>query len=179
MNPEDITGERIEVPTGASNGVFSVGDRVSPSDRDNVGTVIEELGGDRYRVEFVSLKGIADKVFEAKELRPLDSEGAAGSQGLPPPEYKLHTAEEILNWPPAEWLIDGVLLGASFAVLFGEPGSFKTFLALDWALSIAAGRDWCGRVTKKAMVVYVAAEGVGGIKKRLHGSLTADSTRPT
>lgn len=182
MKPEDITGEVIEVPTGPSNGdrpqrsagpVFHAGDRVSPSDRENVGTILAELDGRRYLVGFVSREGTAAEVeFDAAELRPLDGAGASNSQGLPPPEYKLHTAEEILNWPAPVWLIMGLLPSGAFAVLYGEPGSFKSFLALDWALHLAAGRDWCRTCAKKVMVVYVAAEGVGGLKKRLDAWLS-------
>jgi len=56
---------------------------------------------------------------------------------------------------------------AELAVLFGESGSGKSFLALDLAVDIAMGTSWRGRVTRRGRVVYVAAEGAGGFRNRL------------
>ena len=52
-------------------------------------------------------------------------------------------------------------------VLFGASGTFKSFLAIDMALHIAHGLPWLGRKTAAGSVVYVAAEGAGGLRKRL------------
>ena len=50
-----------------------------------------------------------------------------------------------------DWLVDRYLETGSLACLFGDPGTCKTFIALDIGLSIATGRKWCGRpVTGKA-----------------------------
>ena len=38
-----------------------------------------------------------------------------------------------------EWLIEDFLSQGSYAILFGAAGSFKTFIALDMALTIATG----------------------------------------
>jgi KaiC/GvpD/RAD55 family RecA-like ATPase len=63
-------------------------------------------------------------------------------------------------------MIENILPKNSLAVLYGEPGSGKTFVALSIALSIAAGHNWCGIRTEKGLVVYVAAEGVAAFKAR-------------
>src|SRR5215204_5222993 len=55
---------------------FQVGDRVRPSDRDNIGTIVEHLGPGRYRVGFVGPGGEAEKDFDEADLKPL--EGAEG-----------------------------------------------------------------------------------------------------
>src|SRR5687768_9638876 len=52
-------------------------------------------------------------------------------------------------------------------VIYGPSGEGKSFVALDWALSVATGRDWQGHATKKGTVLYVVAEGGRGIKKRI------------
>lgn len=69
--------------------------------------------------------------------------------------------------PDPTWLIDGVLPMGSLAVLYGMPGAYKSFLAADWALSIATGQSWAGRQVRHGSVLYVAAEGVNGYKLRV------------
>ncbi len=40
---------------------------------------------------------------------------------------------------PPEWLVRDFLPQGAYAILFGAPGTFKTFIALDIALSVACG----------------------------------------
>jgi hypothetical protein len=80
---------------------------------------------------------------------------------------KLLTAAQVIQRPPPEALIEGLLFRSSLALLYGKPKSFKSFLALDWALSIAGGRDWGDRATAQGPVIYVAAEGLAGLGKRI------------
>jgi AAA domain len=47
----------------------------------------------------------------------------------------------------------------SLSRMYGAPGSGKSFVALDLALSLAAGRFWAGRRLKAQRVIYVMAEG--------------------
>jgi AAA domain-containing protein len=53
------------------------------------------------------------------------------------------------------------------AGLYGPSRHGKSFVALAWALCVATGRDWFGRATSKGAVIYVAAEGGRGIRKRV------------
>jgi hypothetical protein len=80
---------------------------------------------------------------------------------------KFYNIEEVLSLPDLEWLIKDFLPKASFAVLFGPPSVGKSFLALSLALAIAAGKDWVGRTVKGGPVLYIAAEGFGGLKLRV------------
>lgn len=68
--------------------------------------------------------------------------------------------------PPPEWLIGG-LITTGLTVVFGPPAAGKSFLALDWACSVATGRHWFGRSAQRRQVLYVAAEGVAGIPRRV------------
>lgn len=81
--------------------------------------------------------------------------------------FDILTVSDVEALPDIEWLVQGVLPCSSFAVLFGQPGSGKSFIALSLALSCAAGTSWLGRATKPANILYIAAEGVLGFKKRL------------
>jgi len=66
-----------------------------------------------------------------------------------------------------DWIIKGVLPNAEVGVIFGEPGSGKTFAALDMAMGVARGENWRNRHVHGGRVVYVAAEGAAGLRKRL------------
>lgn len=70
-----------------------------------------------------------------------------------------------LTLPPA--LIDGVLPRGANAILRGRDGTFKTFVALDWALHVATGRPWRGHAVEAGRVLYIAGEGHHGIAKRV------------
>jgi hypothetical protein len=77
------------------------------------------------------------------------------------------TIEELQAMPPPRWLVQGILLEDSIAAIFGAPESFKSFLAVDWAMSIAANRPWHDRTVLPGGVLYIAAEGARGLAKRV------------
>lgn len=69
--------------------------------------------------------------------------------------------------PSPEYIIKDVLPQARLAVLFGEAGAGKSFVALDMSMAIALGKPWNGYKSKPGRVVYICAEGAGGFAKRL------------
>jgi len=83
------------------------------------------------------------------------------------PAKRLLTLEEIEALPDLQYLIAGVLPEHSLCVLYGEPGCGKTFVALSMALQCASEASWIGRTTRRARVLYIAAEGGFGMKYRL------------
>lgn len=83
-----------------------------------------------------------------------------------PARFAVQPASTFAQGRVPTWMIKGFLPKAELAVLFGESGSGKSFLALDMALDISMGLPWRGRRTKQGRVVYVAAEGVGGVRTR-------------
>ncbi len=74
---------------------------------------------------------------------------------------------DIENRPLRTWIIPGILPQSGIAMLFGAPGTYKSFLAIDWALAIGYGRGWAGRATKQGPVAYIAAEGSFGLSSRI------------
>lgn len=76
-------------------------------------------------------------------------------------------ARELLTIPSPDWLVEGVLEQSSFNVLYGAPGTGKSFIALDLALSLAYGRPWNGINVAGGSVIYVAAEGYQSLARRL------------
>lgn len=66
----------------------------------------------------------------------------------------------------APYLVKGLLQQRSHAVLYGAPGQGKTFVALDLAYHVAAGRPWHGHRVAEGCALYLAFEGMGGIARR-------------
>lgn len=75
--------------------------------------------------------------------------------------------------PPPTWLIDTIIPAGGLAAMYGEPGSGKTFIALDMALSVATGAPWQGHTCDRGYVLYISAEGGNGIGKRVRAWLQA------
>lgn len=95
-----------------------------------------------------------------------------------PHRFKPVSWAEFANAQIGEWIIKDVLPKAELAVIYGAPGSGKTFMALDAAMSIARGIEWANKRVKQGRVVYICAEGSGGFRKRLkayeiHHKITA------
>lgn len=84
-------------------------------------------------------------------------------------KFKFLSADSLTQYPPkANWLIKPYLDAGSLAVLFGEPASMKSFLAIDMGCCVAAGKDWHGMAVRKSgAVFYIAGEGFNGLCKRL------------
>jgi hypothetical protein len=83
------------------------------------------------------------------------------SHGIAPAlkPFNLISLSDLAQSPPVEWIVPGVLRLDGVACLYGPPGAGKSLLALDWALSIAAGTAWHGHEVARGNVLYVAAEG--------------------
>ena len=67
----------------------------------------------------------------------------------------------------ATWLVKHLLPTECKGLLFGASGTFKSFVAVDLACHVAHGMPWLGRRTVQGPVVYLAAEGGGGLWKRV------------
>ncbi|WP_326546097.1 AAA family ATPase [Mycolicibacterium sp. ND9-15] len=96
-------------------------------------------------------------------------DGDSGGGQTKPPTYAglLLTRSALRTLPNPAPLIDNVLDKGTCALLYGHRGTFKTFIALDWALCGATGRPWQGRATERGRVLYIAAEGAFGAKGRI------------
>lgn len=68
--------------------------------------------------------------------------------------------------PEPRWLMEGLLPAASTVMLYGPSGSYKSFLALDMALTLASGIAAWGAPARAACdVVYVPAEGARSVER--------------
>lgn len=70
----------------------------------------------------------------------------------------------------AKWLIKGWVPESGLMMIYGAPGSGKSFIALDMMLSISTGKPvWQGyRIAQKSKsIVYFCGEGEEGISQRI------------
>lgn len=99
----------------------------------------------------------ADVSWTAAELEARVIEPDAAPK--PTSVYQLQTVAEIRAQPALPWLVVDLLPARGLCVWYGEPGSGKSFLALDLGAHSATGRRWASRRTRHAKVVYIALEG--------------------
>lgn len=102
--------------------------------------------------------------------RPIPTEGGdpnpiAADQ--PATRYRFWSDIQVQDLPPLTWVVDKILAEACLSVIYGEPWTGKSFLALDLACHVAEGVQWCGRKVTQGPVVYIAAEGMRGMQLRI------------
>jgi hypothetical protein len=77
------------------------------------------------------------------------------------------TLEELESLPKRDYLLKGLISRGEISLWVGPPKCGKSFLLLFVAYMLAQGKSIFGRRAKPARVLYVAAEGTGGIAKRI------------
>lgn len=109
---------------------------------------------------------------EAERLRVgHEARAVVVAEGAPSPAElaaEFYDAAELDTLPSAEPLIADVITRNAYAILRGRDGTYKTFTALDWSLSLACGRRWQGKQTERVKVLYVAGEGIYGMAARVN-----------
>jgi hypothetical protein len=111
----------------------------------------------------------------SEEFRAVAARAKAEGQGQAPKvdatrrsPFDVLTGDEILAMPDPQWLVEGLIQENSLVLFSGVYGSFKSFVALDFALSLARGSDVLGRFAslRECVVLYCAGEGAAGLKLR-------------
>lgn len=110
---------------------------------------------DPLTTELLNGSAAAEAYESAHERRTIRARG-----------FSLLHATELEPRAP-EWLVRDRLERDSLALVFGDPGTGKSFLAVAWAASVATGAMWFGHRVRQAPVIYVAGEGRSGIARRL------------
>lgn len=78
----------------------------------------------------------------------------------------VHISSYLGELTAPNWLIRDIVEVDSLLMIFGDPESGKSFMAMDWAASVASGRDWNGFPVKQGPVLYINGEGRNGINRR-------------
>ena len=64
-------------------------------------------------------------------------------------------------------LVEGLIPAKGVGVIYGPSSAGKSFVTVDWAMRIAGSGKVLDRFTEASGVLYFAAEGQGGLRKRL------------
>ncbi len=104
----------------------------------------------------------ADAIAEGFDVHAFLNDAAA-----PKPEtYPTLDLDALAALKPPAFIVDGYLVEGGLTLLYGAPGSLKSFAALDMGLSIAFGTPWQGAKVEAGAILYVAGEGAVGLAKR-------------
>jgi hypothetical protein len=161
------------------------------SDNDEVGlrhadTVIVSLWGKADQIKRVDLPGLPEKGDVVDYLRehtlgelieivkgtpalteaPQVSDDVVADEDGAVERYQTMRRDAVFAMPPVEFLVDGLITDTGFTMMYGAPGTGKSFIAIDIALSVAHGIEWQGQEVKPGAVLYIAGEGIGGFSKR-------------
>ncbi|WP_181700541.1 AAA family ATPase [Chthonobacter albigriseus] len=85
----------------------------------------------------------------------------------PTPRFRLEPLASIAAPALPAWHIRDLLPATGLSVIYGPPGSGKSFLALHAVLCLASGMMFAGKRSRPAGVVYIAAEAGEGFKRRV------------
>ena len=160
-------------------------------DNDQVGhrhadAVVASLWGKANQIKRVDLPGLPDKgdvvdylrthtledlASEVRKVEPLTEAPQVAEDDIVAEEqaierYKMMRRDAVFAMPPVEFLVDGLITDTGFTMMYGAPGTGKSFIAIDIALSVAHGQPWQGQAVKQGPVLYIAGEGIGGFGKR-------------
>jgi len=117
-------------------------------------------------------KGLEPRAFDPLEKFKEPAPQALATEPVATPatfrgKFPIIASYQFAQRPPPEWIVKGVLPKADLGVMYGASGSGKSFVAMDLALAIARGAPWRERRVRQARVMYLAAEGGGGVAMRL------------
>jgi hypothetical protein len=116
-----------------------------------------------FEVVPVATAGDASTGVEVRAVEP-----NTVSFNLQPSTFRLKKVGEFIRGKSPGWLIKHHWPAQSFILEIGESGAGKTFSVLDKCAAICRGvAEWRGHRVKRGKVVYVAAEGSGGFRKRV------------
>ena len=80
---------------------------------------------------------------------------------------RFHTINDLLTMPKPQWLVEDLFETNSLVMVAGAPGSFKSFLVLDWIMCLTLGKDWHGKRVQPSKVLYILGEGKASLLKRM------------
>lgn len=110
-----------------------------------------------------------------RALPPVDVGALVAQRGVEPPVpsdpvdallAECMTPDDLEMVPNPTPLIMDVLDLNTTAWLIGKSGTYKSFVALDWAAHVGTGLPWQGRTVRQGAVLYIVAEGASGMKLR-------------
>lgn len=126
-----------------------------------------------YAQNEIGSKGLRDPIETFSGVKGSESNSEVNSRSETsnkvPVRDSFYPRDELEqdNRPEPEWVVPGWIQEQSIVMIYGAPGSYKSFVAVEFAMSMAAGIPIFGMdyVQKPQDVVYAAGEGAIGIEK--------------
>lgn len=115
-------------------------------------------GGEDTSIDFQ----VVDDIPLALPTEAADA-GPAAEIKNPIKILKTLSFEDMQKMQEPEWLVAGVLIRNTSALMFGKSNAYKSFTAIDLALSVGTGREWHGCAVQKTKVLLVTTEGANGV----------------
>ena len=81
--------------------------------------------------------------------------------------YRVYTVAECASAPPRGYIVKNLLAPRDVGSIFGPPAAGKSMLAPQMGYMVALGRTVFGQRVRKGKVLYVAAEDLTGMLKRV------------
>lgn len=173
MGASNWQSEYAEALRGKYIAIFPDNDKAGQKYVDDV---TKSLHGIAASIRVVKLPGLAEKGDVSDWLEAGGTREQLISLIQATPEIKQKTAKEdhkfrlvhiseIENKVP-DWLIKNMMEFDTLIEFFSDPGSGKTFLAVDIAACVATGKAFHGKKVRQGPVIYIAGEGQNGIKRR-------------
>jgi ATP:corrinoid adenosyltransferase len=103
-------------------------------------------------VHMARQSGMPQHTYTPPRLEVVDQPAQAG-------RFKFMTTKELLSSPRVGWRVLDVIPKRGLIVMWGAPGSGKSFAAFDLAAHIAMGKRYQGKRVKKGLALIIAAEG--------------------
>lgn len=121
----------------------------------------------------------AAEQIRRKVRRDLDAE-------LKPPRPSIRSrlvdSNDLERIEPPRMILGEFLPAKAIGFIGGDTGTYKSFVAVSWACSLAAGRAWQDdprfSVSEPVRCLYVAAEGGGGVRMRVEAWRAAHGALP-
>lgn len=166
---------------------------------ENKSTAAPQLAGEALMNEVIKKKkaaaSAATNSTPAPKVQPQTQPQPPANENPDRNDYEYLTVgfgDFVRDFKPLQWLIYGYILKDALQMCFGPSGAGKSFVALDMALHVAVQKmiedanernedpnflspslgdvaTWHGQITHGGRVLYVAGEGIVGMKKRALG----------
>ena len=81
--------------------------------------------------------------------------------------FKYILLSETATLPEPNDFVEDVLCEGQLSVIFGDANVGKTFFAFDLAMRVARSEPWSRKQTDCGLVVFIAGEGAGGVRRRI------------
>lgn len=96
------------------------------------------------------------------------------------PVFKRLSLTELMQRPPKEWLINDLIGKRDLAMIFGDAGSYKSLVVIEFIVAAAQGRPAADRFStpRPLRIAYCAGEGIAGLPGRFIAAVNKYQVTP-